>query len=114
MRMVQSRYEGVRVWCVQGTLEVDDAPGLRRALAVLPADGTVIFDLAGLEHVSSAGLGVLVGEVRRHWEAGGTAILCRPTDRVAGMLRLTMLRRFVPVAGSVDEALTWLRSGRAA
>lgn len=114
MRMNYSRYRGTWVWRVEGSLEEVDVPCFRRALAALPAGSAVVFDLAQLDRVSSAGLGALIGAVRRCREAGGDAVLCRPTTAVDKTLRSTLVPRFAPVAATLDEAMSRLRSRRAA
>jgi anti-sigma B factor antagonist len=114
MRLRTWSYDGACICGLEGSLEEVDVPAFLRALAALPRGGGLVFDLRLLDYVSSAGLGALVGAVRRSRQGGGDAVLCRPTPAVARALNMTLLPRFVPVVDTLDEATSWLCPSRAA
>src|SRR2546430_1179795 len=72
---------------VRGEVDVYTVEELRAALdaAVATGSGEIIIDLAGLEYIDSAGLGVLVTTLRRLQQAGGDLVLQAPS---AGTFRL--------------------------
>lgn len=106
MRISTWTYRGTCICRLEGSLEEVDVPGFLRALALLAGRGGIVFDLALLDHVSSAGLGALVGAVRRCRDRGGDAVLCRPSPAVAKALQLTLVPRFAPIAETLDQALS--------
>lgn len=81
---------------VEGDLDVATSPPLQQAIDKLLGDGfrTVVVDLGALEFIDSAGLGVLVGSLRRARERGGDVVLANlepPALRVFEVTGLTKL-----------------------
>ncbi len=76
---------GGRRVSLSGRLDTETAPSLDDRLAVLlalPAVTALLFDLAGLEYISSAGIRTLV-KARKGLEArGGGMVVARPTPAV--------------------------------
>jgi anti-sigma B factor antagonist len=70
----------------------------------------LLIDLSGVSFLDSAGLGALIGGIRRTREMGGAvAVACgRPT--LIRLLRTTGFDRLVPVADTVEEAAAALKS----
>ena len=64
----------------------------------------VVLDMGSLSFIDSAGLGALIGGIRRTRESGGeVAVACgRPT--LTRLLHTTGFDRIVPVTETVDEA----------
>lgn len=58
---------------VNGDLDTSSAPGFRLLMADFVRDAEVVVDLAGCGFVDAAGIGSLVGAVRRVRAAGGSA-----------------------------------------
>jgi len=86
----------VPVVTVRGEVDVYTVEDLRTCLdaAVATGSGEIVIDLAGLEYIDSAGLGVLVSTLRRLRHAGGDLVLRAPT---AGTFRL------LEIAGLADR-----------
>ena len=93
-----------------GDLDAFTVSGFRQALAGLASSPRLVIDLSGVTFVDSAGLGALIGGVRRVRELGGrVAVACnRPT--LTRLLRTTGFDRFVPVAEDVEAAAAALGS----
>jgi anti-sigma B factor antagonist len=90
-----------------GELDAFGASQFRQALAELAVTGgLVLFDLTGVEFVDSAGLGALVGGIRRVRELSGAIAVVCPKPRLAQLLHTTGFDRLVSVYTSVDEAAT--------
>ena len=82
----------------------------RDSLARLSTSRRLVIDLSGVPFVDSAGLGALVGGIRRVREHGGdVALACNRTTLVR-LLNMTGVDRIVTVAPGVDEAVTALGS----
>lgn len=76
-------------------LDVGTSAAVREALhgAIRPGEGDVVVDLAAVEVVDAAGLGVLVGARRRAEEAGCEIVLRDTPLRVRRLLNATRLSR---------------------
>lgn len=91
-----------------GDLDAFTATELRSVLADLSHSPSVIIDLSGVVFIDSAGLGALVGGIRRTRELGGEVVLCRPRGAVERVLRVAGLSRIVTIAESREAAFTAL------
>ncbi len=103
--------EGCVVCRPVGDLESFTVTQFREALAELADGGCLVIDLSGVPFVDSAGLGALIGGIRRTRERGGrVAVACsRPT--LVRLLRNTGFDRIVTVSGTLAEAAASLHSG---
>jgi anti-sigma B factor antagonist len=97
---------GVTVCRPVGELDAFTVSHFREAMAELAARGRLVIDLSGIPFLDSAGLGALIGAIRRTRELGGSVgVACnRPT--LARLLRTTGFDRIVLVTHTVEEALT--------
>jgi anti-sigma B factor antagonist len=99
--------EGCIVCRPVGELDAFGASQFRQAMAELAfTGGLVLVDLTGVGFVDSAGLGALVGGVRRVREHGGNIAIVCPKPRLTQLLHTTGFDRFVSVYVSADEAAT--------
>ena len=87
--------------------EVDSAtvPAFRRAVADVPPGASVIVDLSRVPFMDSAGLGALVGAVRRSRESGGDFALVAPQRSVRRVLSRTGVDRLAAVLATVEDAV---------
>lgn len=94
----------VAVIRLAGELDSFTAPELRAGIAgVLARPGTIV-DIREVPFVDSAGLGALVGGIRRLREAGAGVALCCTRSSVLHLLRMTGLDRIVAITESPAEA----------
>lgn len=70
----------------------------------------LIFDMAGIEYLDSAGLGVLTYCFRTMKKAGGEFRLAAPGDSVLKLLQLTHLDSVLPVDPNVGDACRQLQA----
>jgi anti-sigma B factor antagonist len=111
--------EGWTVLAVTGELDLSAAPRVRQAaqqaVPVAGADGDpprVVVDLSSADFLDSAGLGVVLGVVRRVRQAGGQAAVVLDASSAAGrVFSVLRLDRVIPVAADVDEVLARSRAG---
>jgi anti-anti-sigma factor len=87
-----------------GNLEHLSVPQFRDAVAQLRDARRVIFELSAVPFVDSAGLGALIGSVRRTREVGGDAVVCSARPSVKRVLEMVGLPRIVHVFDTLDEA----------
>jgi anti-anti-sigma factor len=89
---------------VMGNLENLTVGEFREDMALVHDGTRVIFDMSAVPFVDSAGLGALIGAIRRIRELNGEAVVCAVRPTVARVLDLVGLNRIVPVVGNVREA----------
>ena len=87
-----------------GELDAYTVGQFREALGELASSSRLLIDLSSVPFMDSAGLGALIGGIRRAREAGGdVAVSCsRPT--LIRLLHTTGFDRIVPVTESVEDA----------
>ena len=87
-----------------GELDAYTVGQFREALAELAVARRLLIDLSEVPFMDSAGLGALIGGIRRAREAGGeVAVACsRPT--LTRLLHTTGFDRIVPVTETVELA----------
>ena len=94
-----------------GELDAYTVAQFREALGELAGTQSILIDLSDVPFMDSAGLGALIGGIRRTREAGGdVAVACsRPT--LTRLLHTTGFDRIVSVTESVEEAAAALAAG---
>jgi anti-sigma B factor antagonist len=92
-----------------GELDAYTVGQFREVLADLATSQRLLIDLSEVPFMDSAGLGALIGGIRRAREAeGDVSVACsRPT--LTRLLHTTGFDRIVPVVETVDEAADALR-----
>lgn len=95
-----------------GELDAYTVGQFRDALAQLSTARRLLIDLSEVPFMDSAGLGALIGGIRRTREADGeVSVACsRPT--LTRLLHTTGFDRIVPVVETVDEAAAALEQPR--
>jgi len=94
-----------------GELDAYTVNQFREALSEIGASPRLLIDLSEVPFMDSAGLGALIGGIRRAREVDGeVAVACsRPT--LTRLLHTTGFDRIVPVTETLDEAITALQEG---
>ena len=89
--------DGVLTLAVSGRLDTNTSPELE---AEVKTDGVkeVIFDFAGLEYISSAGLRVLMGAQKAMMADGGKVKILNPNAMVRGVFDMTGLSGIFEIA----------------
>ncbi len=87
-----------------GELDAFTVSQFRQVLADLASAPRILIDMSAVPFLDSAGLGALIGGIRRARELGGdVAVACnRPT--LVRLLRTTGFDRIVTVADTLEEA----------
>ena len=96
-----------------GELDAYTVGQFREALGELSSSPRLLIDLSSVPFMDSAGLGALIGGIRRVREASGdVAVACsRPT--LTRLLHTTGFDRIVPVTDTVDGAVSALTGATA-
>ena len=104
--------DGVAVVRVDGTIDSFTVASFRQALADLISSEDLVIDLARLSFIDSAGLGALVGVIRRVRESGGQVAIACSSPLGARVLKSAGLDRLVLVVESIEAATAVLRTAR--
>lgn len=97
--------ETVVVARLAGELDASTADVLRRRAPVPSLGELVVLDLTAVGFCDSAGLGALLGVVRRARERDGRVAIVTQGGQLRRLLDVVGLSRVVPVAASVDDAV---------
>jgi anti-anti-sigma factor len=94
-----------------GELDAYTVTTFRETLGELSTRPRVVIDLSEVPFMDSAGLGALIGGIRRAREHGGeVAVACsRPT--LTRLLHTTGFDRIVPVTETLEDAVSALADG---
>ena len=88
---IEKKLEGEKLTLtVGGRLDTNTSPELEAEM-VLDGVKEVVFDLAGLEYISSAGLRVLMAAQKAMMAAGGKMSVANPNAMVKGVFDMTGL-----------------------
>lgn len=88
-----------------GVIDASTAWVFRQAMAELPSPSRVVVDLSAVSFIDSAGLGAIIGGVRRVRELGGDLNLAGPRPSISRVFRATGVDRISDVHASVDDAV---------
>ena len=93
-----------------GELDAFTVSQFRQALAELASNPRLLIDMSAVPFVDSAGLGALIGGIRRARELGGDVAVCCNRPTLTRLLRTTGFDRIVTVAETLEEAAAALGS----
>jgi anti-sigma B factor antagonist len=114
MQAVLVRAESAIVCYIHGNLDSETVAGFRACVAGIEPRRNVIFDLRRVPFVDAAGLGALLGAVRRVRENGGDAVISAPRPSVRRALHITAIDRTVDVVPRPNNADDYLLNRPAA
>ena len=107
--MTMSRTAQAAVCRVDGDLDAFGVSRYREVTAALVGDTpALVIDLSGVSFIDGAGLGALVGTIRRCRDQGSPVVVCSPRPSVARALEAAGFERFAPMATTVPDALAAL------
>lgn len=87
-----------------GELDAYTVGSFREALSKLAGERHVLIDLSDVPFMDSAGLGALIGGIRRAREADGAVAVACSRPALTRLLHTTGFDRIVPVTESVADA----------
>ncbi len=119
MQLSAARCADVVVLRPAGRVDHNNAEAFANSIMLYVSDcrsggDALLFDLAGLEYISSAGLRVLMLVSKDVAPRGGKVALAQPQRVVAEILEISRFKYVFPVYGSVAAGLASLSSDAAA
>ena len=106
--------DGIEVIDVQGEIDMYTAPRLRELLIDLVSQGSyqLVVSLDEVGFLDSAGLGVLVGGLRRVRARDGSLDLVCTQQRILKILKITGLTEVFGIYQTVDQAIAATKGRR--
>lgn len=107
---------GVKWITITGRLDSITSPEIHRRIRELILGGqrTLVFDMGGVNYVSSAGLSVFVAARKQIHTVGGEIILYNPTESVLNVFRLSRMDSVFRIVSTRQEIESALRADEAA
>ena len=96
-----------------GELDAYTVGEFRDSLNGLAEATTLVIDLSEVPFMDSAGLGALIGGIRRTRDGGGSVAVASPRQSITKLLHTTGFDRIVPVSESLEDAIEAARSEEA-
>jgi anti-sigma B factor antagonist len=101
---------GYKILKLVGELDTSTVSICREWFAAVSCTERLVIDLSRVPFIDSAGVGALIGGVRRLREQGGEVAVACGRSSIAGALHTIRLDDLVPVADGIDDAAAELRS----
>jgi anti-sigma B factor antagonist len=104
--------DGVSLFRLSGSLEIANVAEAKEltAPAFEPAPPKILFDLSGIDYIDSAGLGFLIGTLRRANQAEGTVRVCGLSAYLTGVFKIVNLQNILEVFPDEEKALEAFRT----
>lgn len=94
-----------------GEIDASTVPAFRDRLLDISQKGNVVIDLSAVPFMDSAGLGALIGGIRRTREAGGDVAVACDRATLVRLLKTTGFDQIVSVSADVASARSKLNEG---
>jgi stage II sporulation protein AA (anti-sigma F factor antagonist) len=106
--------EDVVIICPERVLDNDNAHEMSGAIIRAQSAGYryIILNLSGLEFISSAGVGSILGSVESSRAMGGDIILCSASEKIRHIFEILDLCDFLTMVDSEETAMGICHVGR--
>ena len=103
-----NEHESYTVLGPRGDIDAYSVGQFREALSGLSEVGRLLIDLSEVKFMDSAGLGALIGGIRRNRDNEGEIVVVCANPSLTRLLHTTGFDRIVPVTETLDEGLQQL------
>ena len=110
MEITQKEENGIVFIAIKGRLDADTSPQAEKVVKeALDGQTTrILFNLASLEYLSSAGLRVLLGAAKEMRRKDGKIVLCALNEFVKEIFEVSGFQSLIPIADSVESGIELL------
>ncbi len=110
MEIIQKEENGIVSIAIKGRLDADSSPEAEKVVkdALKGQTTRVLFNLASLEYLSSAGLRVLLGAAKEMRRKDGKIVLCALNEFVKEIFEVSGFQSLIPIADSVESGIELL------
>jgi len=108
---VQRQDKETKIFHLSGMLGIEGSTGIQRLFEACFSEGVrnTIFELSGLEFISSAGVGAFISVTRELRVAGGEIVFALMPKQILRVFDSLDLTDYFKVCGTVEDALEYLR-----
>jgi anti-anti-sigma factor len=98
--------DGVVIICPESVLDNNNAHEMSQAITQAQSEGYryVIVNLSGLEFISSAGVGSILGSVESSRSMGGDIVLCNASDKIKHIFEILDLCEYLTIVENEETA----------
>lgn len=109
MRIDEEREGDISILTIAGELDARTLPDAHEKLAELlkVLRSRLVFDLSGMEIVTSTGISFLIDAAKRCRELGGDAVLANPTRLLEGTLKSLKIEDYFQVFPTRQQAVSY-------
>ena len=110
MEIIQKEENGIVSIEIKGRLDADSSPEAEKVVkdALKGQTSRILFDLASLEYLSSAGLRVLLSTAKEMRRRDGKFVLCSLNEFVKELFDVSGFQSLIPIADSVESGIEML------
>lgn len=114
-KKIEIRHEtrdGIQVFFMQGAIEIDQVPEAKEQLAQAFEEKSprMVLDLTEVQYLDSAGIGLLIGTLRRATQDGGGLKLAGLSSYLTGIFSIINLGNIFDLHPDLDSALAAFQS----
>ena len=102
--------QGICCFKIEGRLDAVTAETAEQQILVRVREGQgpFLFDIAGMDYISSAGLRVLLTTAKEIKRIGGRFVLCAPNPNVLNIFQISGFDAFFPISDTFEDGLKQL------
>ncbi|MEJ2221587.1 MAG: STAS domain-containing protein [Desulfobacterales bacterium] len=107
MEIIEETQSGVNIFKLNGRLDSNTSQGFEKRIFQAIDDGSksMIVDFKDLDYISSAGLRVILKATKALKREEGKMMLCDMQDYVKEVFEIAGFDSFLPIVGTMDDAL---------
>lgn len=107
MEITVEKQDAVKVFRLNGRLDSNTSMGFEEKIFDAISDGSrqMVIDFKEIDYISSAGLRVILKATKALNREKGKIMLCSMQDYVKEVFEIAGFDAFLPIVGSMDEAL---------
>jgi anti-anti-sigma factor len=107
MEIIQKEENGIVSIAIKGRLDADSSPEAEKIVKDAIKDQTtrILFNLASLEYLSSAGLRVLLGAAKEMRRKDGKIVLCALNEFVKEIFEVSGFQSLIPITDTVESGI---------
>ena len=110
MEIIQKEENGIVCIEIIGRLDADSSPEAEKVVkdAIKDQTNRILFNLASLEYLSSAGLRVLLGAAKEMRRKDGKIVLCALNEFVKEIFEVSGFQTLIPITDTVESGIELL------
>ena len=112
MEIIEEKQDAVSVFRLNGRLDSNTSQNFEEKIFGAISDGSIqmVIDFKNIDYISSAGLRVILKATKALNREKGQIMLCSMQDYVKEVFEIAGFDTFLPIVGSMDEALKSISS----